>query len=300
MKKILTYAMGALLLLGATACQNDGPLSAGAAKSALKDSPTFGKENYAYTFQTGFYEVTENQLDNLAKLKAAGVVDFTVETVTEYVQKSTYNWWTGYSYYTVEEQHTFATVSLTEAGLKYEVPEPNGVPKYLRKYFDKMKDYEEIVPDYMSAVYGNAAQPVAVDEEEVVVEEVAPEPYDSTEVAVAEEVVEEVVEPEPAPAPKKEEKADKNAAYHAMLDRVNTEDHYMLLGRFKLEKVLLVECTEEMLKNGKGSCTFVYTFVDKTPFGFVFGAPDLDAYKLGSATFKLYANEGWMVDDIDL
>lgn len=273
----------------ATSCSDDGPLTASAAKSALKDTELFAKNTYVTAFNTGYYEVSESVIEDLEKLQSAGVITYTTDKVTEYRSIRRGNYWYGYYYDEVEEPHTFAQVTLTEAGLKHEVDEPEWAPKYLAKYIKAMKDFEEVVPDYMDAT---PVEEVVVAEEEVV-EAPAEEAYveEATDYVEEEETpaVEEVAKPAPV---------NKNQAYENAVAKVNTVTHYMLMGQVKLEKVVMVSCTEDMFKEGKGTCSFVYTVEDKTPFGFVYGHLREGGYEFGNATFKYYNDLGWVVTDI--
>lgn len=270
MKKTLFIALCAALAFVATSCSSDGPLSASSAKDALKDTELFAKNTYVTAFPTGYYEASEETIETLDKLKSAGMITYTADKVTEYRRVSHYNYYYGYYYDEVEETHTFVQVALTEQGLKHEVEQPEWAPKYLAKYVKAMKDFEEVLPEYMDAT------------EEVVVEEAVVEEYAEP----AEEVAED------------DEPANKNKAYESALAKVNTETHYMLMGQVKLEKVILVSCTADMFKEGRGSCSFIYTVEDKTPFGFVYGNLREGGYESGSATFKYYNDLGWVVDNI--
>lgn len=278
MKKSLFFAMCAAAAFIATSCSGDGPLSASSAKSALKDTEMFAKNTYVTAFKTGYYEVSESAIDDLNKLTDAGMITYTADRVIEYRSYRRGNSWYGYYTETVEEPHTFVQVALTEAGQKHEIEKPDWAPDYLEKYVKAMKDYEEVLPEFMGA-YDDAA----VAEEVVVVEEAY---YDEPEETDADG--DSAAKPE-----------NKNKNWEDAKAKVSTDTHYMLMGQIKLEKVLLVSCTEEMFKNGEGSCSFIYTVKDKTPFGFVYGHLREGAYEFGNASFKYYNDLGWVVSKID-
>lgn len=291
MKTILNIFAAAALVLGLSACSGSNePLSASSAKKALKKEAIFAKDSQVYEFATGFQEVSLDYLQKLAKLKAAGMITYTTEKAIETVKKRE---WGGYytGYYTTTEQvpHYFANVSLTEEGLKYVVEKPTTMREDDAKDVKFNEDYEELIPDYMSAVdnamsVAEENQGEATDSVEVVEEEVA----------VEEEVVE-APQSEPAkPAP------DVNAAYNSMMARINVQNVFVRAGRFELVKVKNVFCTEDMFKAGEGTCAALYKFVDKTPFGYVFDAPAADyVHEKKGIKFRLYQDRGWVVVDAD-
>lgn len=297
MKKIIPAIALGVVMLALPSCSGDGkPLSASSAKSALKKEAIFAKDSQVKTFETGFQEVSEEYLNSLAQLKAAGVIDFTVETATEIRQNRSYSYWSGYTYTPYEVTHYFADVQLSEAGKKFIIEEPTTVRSDLKDLLKANKDYEEKVPDFMNASYSgisgrSATSPdegaIAVEAEEVFVEDSA----------VVEAVVEEVAQPE---QPKKSaSKNNPNEKFESMLAKVNTESVNVLLGRFELVKIKDVLCTEDMFKAGKGSCTVYVKFIDKTPFGFVLGAPSEGYLQATQIKFIHYQDTGWVVEDMD-
>lgn len=302
MKKILYAACTALLLVGATSCCGDSPLTASSAKKALKKEAMFSKNNAVVHFDAGFQEVTSSELDNLAMLKAAGVIDYTTEVVTEYTTSRQWvgGWYYG-SYQTVENktEHTFANVTLTEAGKKYVIEEDDVVSQRAdqMKDFKANKDWEEEIPDYLNATHSSAP----AQEEEAVVEEVVEAVAVDSAVTVdefIEEVAEEVT-PEPEPEPVKA--SNKNAAYEAALAKVNVETVIVRIGTIELVKVKEVLCTDDMFEAGRGTCSFIYKVAEVTPFGYVFGGnTNKGLLQLGKAEFVLYNDLGWTVSDIDL
>lgn len=286
MKKVILSLAAALMLVGMAACGSDnGPLTESSAKSALKKDAYFAKDSQVAPFKVGFQEVEESYLDKLARLKAAGVIDYTSESVVETVTRRVWGgYWSGYSTVTREITHTFADVQLTEAGKKLVVENPTKNRADIVADFKANENYVEIMPEYMSALYGDQAV------EEVAVEEVTE--VDSVAVVdtvAVPEVVEEVLMEAPV-------NNGPNAAYEVLLARVNAEDVNVLLGRYEIVKVKEVRCTDDMLKNGKASCTVLYKFVDKTPFGYVFDGPKANYILSAKVDFILYQDMGWVVD----
>lgn len=300
MKKLFLSLAVVSVLFALASCSGDGkPLTASSAKDALKKDAVFAKDSQVASFEVGFQEVSEDQLQNLAKLKAAGVIDYSAESVKETRYESYGSYWTGYYKRPYEVTHIFADVKLTPEGEKLVVENPTELRADQIKDFAANKDYEEKVPDYMSASdysFSDSPAPEPVEEDPVeAVEEVVEVEVDS--VVEVEEAVE--VAPEPKkPEPKKEK--DPNAAYQAMLDRVNTTTVKVLIGRFEIVKVKEVLCTEDMFKEGRGSCTVLYKFVDKTPFGFVFNAPQENYIQSAKVNLIHYQDLGWtLVSDKD-
>ena len=290
MKTIIKCLAAAFIVTGMTACSNsNSPLTASYAKKAIKKEAEFNKHSQVREFMTGFQEVSESELQDLARLKAAGVITYTTEKAVETRSKREWRYFSGYVTTTTKHTHVFANVTLTDAGRKLVVEKP------VRLREDKIKDmadnenYEEPTPDYMEASDNafdtNAVQQVQEADSTVEITE---------EMDVCEEYVE-TASDEAEEAPATQGEADPNAAYNAMLARISTETHNVLLGHYEVVKVKEVLCTDEMFKAGKGSCTLLYKFVDKTPFGYVFGAPSEDYILTARVKFNLYQDLGWTV-----
>lgn len=286
MKKVFAMLLVAAMAACVSSCGDSTVLSKSAAKKAINKEAMFAKDYAVGTFETGYYEVNESALDRLAKLKAAGVVDYSTETVVEKARKRTYDYWRGYTYYTVDVEHTFASVSLTEEGKKLVVENPTTMRSDIAKDFAANENFVEATPPYMDAMAEEPTQEeiTVVEDVSVTADSVA---VDSV-VVMAEEAV--VEEEKPAAGP-----ADPNAAFNAAMARVSSESHNVLLGCYKLEKVKQVRCTEEMAKNGVGSCMALITFADKTPFGFVLGAPKQGYIMSAEVKFEYYNDLGWVV-----
>lgn len=286
MKKYLSIITCAVVALLFASCGDNAVLSEGAAKKALKKEAMFAKDSYVGSFQVGYYEASESQLNRLAQLKAAGMVQYTANTITETVTRSTYNYWSGRQYYTTTQEHVFVQVELTEEGEKYVVANPTTERADIAKDFASNKDYEENIPDYMFAQHGSAPAAALVAEVEVA---------EAVEVDSIEAVVEAVVEEEPEPA---QANNNPNASYEAAKARVHVTDVNVLLGWLSLEKVKEVRCSKDMADQGEGTCVAIVTFKDKTPFGYVLGAPRQDYLESIKVSFVYYNDMGWTVSSI--
>ncbi len=308
MKKLVYLACMLLLLTGVSSCGQDGPLSKSSAKKALEREAMFAKDSHVAQFETGFYEAGPEVMNQLAKLKAAGVIEYSAEGVMEIVKDRkwvpSYSYFYGmryqngghYSYTDREVPHVFVTVSLTEEGKKYVIEKPTEMRKDYAALLKHNEDYKENLPDFMKATDNTysklTGEPVKETEEvEAAVEEAA-EAAESDTVVVAEEV-EEVVAEEPAAEEPAIDPTDKNAKYKSMQARVKSETVKVLLGRYKIVKILDVRCTEDMYKAGEGTCTVVYTFTDVTPFGYVLSDEKPDYYQVHDCSFRLYQDNGW-------
>ncbi|MCX4260883.1 MAG: hypothetical protein OSJ33_06405 [Muribaculaceae bacterium] len=275
MNKFLSMVACAAIICGMTSCGDSEVLSVSSAKKALKKEAFFAKDYATHNFNTGFYEVDETDLDRLAKLQTAGMVTFTTQNVVEKQQKSRYEYYRGYVYYTIDIEHTFASVKLTEAGAKLIVAEPTTMRKDIADDMKDNKDYTATMPDYMNAVYtatSSPSSPATETEEE--------------ETFQSDDSLQTTKDPN-----------DPNAAYNTILARVNITSQAMLLGHFELVKVKEVFCPAEYVKEGKGTCKYIYKFVDKTPFGYVFDAPSEGWLSQSSATLRHYQDLGWVVTD---
>ncbi len=283
-KSSLAVLSGLLLTVSGgmlTSCDSD-TLSARLAKKALCKEAAFRDSSQCVTLSTGYYEVDEAEITQLKQLQNAKMVTCKIETVIEKKRQSRYNWYSGYTYYYEDVEHKFAEVALTKEGLKYKVYQPVTMREDLEELLKANEKTEEEMPDYMTVKESTTTQS----------ESAAPEaevPADSA--AVTEE---EIVETPPAETPSEEK-----SAYDKALEKVNREHHDMLAGRLEVAKVIEVYCPEEMEKNGKGTCKFAYEFVDKTPFGYVLGAPEQHKRRIGKATLTHYEDKGWIVDDIN-
>lgn len=281
---------GALMITTAiTSCDSD-TLNPRLAKNALEKEAMFADSSCVKSFTTGFYEVNPAQLRQLQQLQKAGMIDVTFKSVVEKKKVSNYSYWSGYTTASQDVEHTFATVSLTDAASRYVVSH------VVSHREDQEKDLklrggvaEEPTPDY---ILSNNDLAIGADIEDVVKETAAAE----------EEVVESADTAASAVAAKSdvvEKKEPSSPAdggeYEAMLAKVDTKAYDMLLGKFELVKVKEVFCPENMKENGVGSCSYIYRFVDKTPFGHVFKAPESGKLMTGKASFCRYIDMGWAV-----
>ncbi len=281
-KSSLAVLSGLLLTVSGgmlTSCDSD-TLSARLAKNALCKESSFRDSSQCVTLNTGYYEVDEAEITRLKQLQNAKMVTCKIETVIEKKKQSRYNWYSGYTYYYEDVEHQFAEVTLTKEGLKYKVYQPVTMREDLEELLKANEKPEEETPDYMTVKESTTVQN----------ESSAPEvPADSAA----------VIEEEPVETPPAETPSEEKSAYDKALEKANREYHEMLAGRLEVVKVIEVYCPEEMQKNGKGTCKFVYEFVDKTPFGYVLGAPEQHKRHIGKATLTHYEDKGWIVDDIN-
>lgn len=298
MKKLFGIGLIAAMAFAMISCGSDGPLTASSAKNALSKEAVFTKNSLTQKFNVGFYEVSESQLDVLAKLQAAGVITFTAKNVKEYVntREWTGGWYGSYRYVTKEVPHWFASVDLTDAGKKMVVEDPVVNREDIEKDFKSNKDFNEVVPQYMSETFV-IESPTSTNHSVEKTDE--PTEVDTTEsdtaIVVAEEVID-VVEDVPQTAPQ-----DKNSDYNAALSKVNPIEVNVLLGQIKIVKCKEVLCTNDMFEAGKGECKFIWKVTDKTPFGYVADNFPPEGYlNPGTATFVYYNDMGWTVEKFSM
>jgi hypothetical protein len=279
-----TVACSALLLLALSSCSgNNDVLTESAAEKALKKADFLAKDSQLSKFQTGYYEVSKELLDRLAKLKAANMITLRVDEKTEI--KKTY-------WRTVESlPHYFVAVELTEEGKKFERDEHKYVPEYLEKYIKANKNYEAKLPAYMDSVYvvqyNNSEECNITDEDQEAMEKYLKELDDN-----------------PSATPQANEGKDSSDGYDPHKDylaakaKVQTEDHWMLVFQCKLNDVYEVKCDKEKESADTGSCKFVFELTDVTPFGYTFFTFDKQ-YRFGNASFVRYEDLGWRIRDVN-
>lgn len=284
-KSISRIAMiaGAIMITTAvTSCGSD-TLNPRQAKSALEKEAMFSDSSCVKSFNTGFYEVNPAQLNQLKQLRDAGMIDLTTSSVIEKKKVNVYSYWSGYTSELQNVEHTFANVTLTDAARKYEV---SHVVRFRDDIEKDLKLREGIIseptPDY---ILSNNDLNTGAGIEEIVAETADAE----EEVAAATDSVSEASQPAAKPQVTVSD-------YENALSKVSAETHEMLLGKYELVKVTEVFCPENMKENGVGSCSYIYRFIDKTPFGHVFDAPETGKLSQGHATFRRYVDMGWIVE----
>lgn len=280
--------VGTLLMATAiTSCDND-TLTPRLAKKALEKEAMFADSSCVKSFNTGFYEVNPSELAKLKQLHDAGMIELATNAVVEKKEVSNYNYWSGYTTASQNVEHIFATVSLTEAAKKYEVHH------VVKQRDDNEKDLElakghtvEPTPEYMMS---NNDLDTGDDIEEIVksTAEAEEKIADNTVTNTGAKTGQPAATPSSTPL----------SSYESALAKSAIKTHDMLLGNFELVKVKEVFCPEDMKENGIGSCSYIYRFVNKTPFGHVFGAPEANKLTTGHATFRNYVDMGWLVDVI--
>lgn len=261
------------LLCGAsvmTSCDSD-TLSSRLAENALEEHPLFVDSSQVVTFQTGYYEVTNET--ELKQLEKAGMITCKFENVIEK------KWHRGYfrSPGVVKEiPHTFASVELTPAGKKLEVTLRHDNRSYILKALKVNKPEEKKqLPDYMNIGGTNES------EVEVLDNVMDGDAYDEA----------------PEEAEEYESEQDK---YRTSLSKINVVSHEMLVCKTNIIDAFDVFCPEEYVKNGKGTCKFIYEFVDPTPFGHVLTSRTFNKPQMGVATFEHTTDNGWVVSHTEL
>lgn len=289
MKKVLIFFAVAIAAIGISCC-DDSVLSTSSAKKALKKEAIFAKDYATALFKTGYYEVDATELTALNQLVAAGMITLSTDTIVEKAEKRSYDYWTGYRYYTIDVEHIFVNVVLSDKGKALIIEEPTTMRKDIINDLKPNNNYVEYVPDYMN-----------LDEQSENVEEVVIEAIDTNDsindtLTVVEDAT--VANNTSSNQATQKDVVNPNAEYNQAINKVSFEEHNMLLGRYSLEKVKEIRCSEEMAKNGIGECKAIITFCDKTPFGYILGAPNEGYLQTISASFVYYQDLGWTVTKI--
>lgn len=284
MKKCLTFVPLALLAL-LTSCDNTA-LTAGEAEDAVKMDVSWDNPQVLKTFKVGYFEVSEDRIIELRQLQAAGMITLKVEkAVEEKVYRGWYNSSTNYI------DHYYAEVALTKEGQKYVFE--GEIKKGRKDIIKDMKDNEkeDVTPDYMlnlpalkvTTLLPNPSSAAAQDETLEALK-VAAQAQD-----VVEDIEKAVIDSTSA--------APDLSAYERAKAKVNATTVQIILGEIEFVKAKEIYCPEEWQKLGKASCKIITAFTDKTPFGYVYGAPAEGHRNIESIELKRYEDLGWVVED---
>ena len=139
MKKLLVMLPIAIAML--TSC-DETILTASLAKDAVKKDAYWETPYVTKTFNTGYYEISLDELVKFQQLQTAGVIDLVVEKAIEKRE----NYWRGTEYI----DHYFVDVKLTSKGSKYILDEE--IKKGRKDLLDELDDNNETedMPSYMT------------------------------------------------------------------------------------------------------------------------------------------------------
>lgn len=277
-----------------TSCDSD-QLSKRLAKNAFEESSLM-RNSYVCSLRTGYFEVTgKEEIKRLKQLQAAKMITCKFEKITEQRTTRQYSWY-GSSYSTRDVEHIFAQVDFTEEGKKYVVESLSGLRKDEvedMKINDEELQKDEEVPAYMNVsdeIDEPANASAAKSNDEAATDTAA---ADS---AYADGVMDDdgfVDSPDDA-----QNAAASKSAYPLAIEKINTETQYVKLCQFKLYKVKEVFCSEEMRKNGTGSCLCIIEVSDKNPFAWAFGLEYKEGERIAfKVNLKHYEDMGWVATD---
>lgn len=128
------------MLAGCSGFGGDRVLSAHSARKALKKEPMFAPGFAVAPFPTGTYAVDSCDVATLDMLAAAGVVEYSVDTVAA-----------------ADSVALMATVRLTESGLEYDVPVPAVMHRDDEEDLEANIGYEEPRPPYIMGALADTA-----------------------------------------------------------------------------------------------------------------------------------------------
>ncbi len=214
------------------------------------------------TLELGYYELnSEAARFTLRKLAAAGVINYNKQTIIEF-KKSYWRSW--------EEKHVFVTVSLTEEGKKYVIPEEK-----LEKIKKEKEEHKAKLND--TKVVDTSVFPEAkVSEEEV--SSVSSNDNSSTSAKDNN---------------KKSEPAEKSD-YEKALEKVNVKTVTVETYKMELEKVQNIKCTPAMLEEGTAKAEVILECTKSTPFGRILSHVYEGEREIEKCSFELFT-DGWKV-----
>lgn len=268
MRKASRILMGSLVgICGVmlASCGSDS-LSKGSAEGALEDQLVmFQDSSQVVRLNTGYYELDDADARfQLKKLAAAGVIDYKVDLIVE----------TRTGWYAGQYEHYFVTVNLTEEGKKYVVSKPvtEIVDKDMEvKESDESYPEDNVAPGDDLSNTGSAAQ-------------------SNLETPADGDVM------DPDTYPTATATADMSE-YEAAQAKQHIDMCTFLSHKNKIVKIQRIFCPEEMMKNGKASCEYIYEYSDVTPFGRILNGVKEGSRQKESATFVRYEDLGWTLQD---
>lgn len=281
MKKLLVMLPIAIAML--TSCDNT-VLTASLAKDAVKKDAYWDTPYVTKTFTTGYYEVSFDELYKFQQLQTAGVIDLVVEKAIE--KRESY--WRGAEYY----DHYFVDVKLTSKGSKYILDEE--IKKGREDLLNELEGNDDIeeMPSYITEYKAVDIKLLLPDPTEK-----KNEPADTGKVSTTTDytATDNYYNSSSNRSGSTGTKAE--TAYEKARKKVYCDEVTVITGEMELVKAKEVYCPEEYQKYGKGECKVIIEFTDKTPFGYVLGAP-IEGYKIvKNVNFKRYEDLGWVISE---
>lgn len=280
MKKLLVMLPVAIAML--TSC-DETVLTASLAKDAVKKDAYWETPYVTTTFNTGYYEITLDELVKFQQLQTAGVIDLVVEKAIE--KRESY--WRGTEYI----DHYFVDVKLTSKGSKYILDEE--IKKGRKDLLDELDENNEAedMPSYMTEFENVDIKLLLPDPTEKKNEPAENREVSSTTDNTATNNYYSSSSNNSSTGTKAE------TAYEKARSKVYYDEVTVITGEMELVKAKEVYCPEEYQKYGKGECKIIIEFTDKTPFGYTLGAP-IEGYKIiKNVNFKRYEDLGWVISE---
>ena len=256
-------------------------LTASLAKDAVKKDAYWETPYVTKTFNTGYYEISLDELVKFQQLQTAGVIDLVVEKAIEKRE----NYWRGTEYI----DHYFVDVKLTSKGSKYILDEE--IKTGRKDLLDELDDNNETedMPSYMTEFENVDIKILLPDPTEKRNETAENREVYSTTNNTATDNYHSSSSNNSSTGTKVEtayEKARKKVYYNKVT---------VITGEMELVKAKEVYCPEEYQKHGKGECKIIIEFTDKTPFGYILGAPIEGHKTIENVNFKRYEDLGWVI-----
>lgn len=274
------FRLWSVLLVGSgmfalTSCGN-GELTKGKAEDALEEGLLMFQDNSQYeNIPVGYFQLdNESARASLKQLADVGLITYKVDKVIEKKRISNYSWYSGTSYSYRDVDHYFVTLALTPEGQKFVIDEP--VTELIDEdMVNKKAEQEEVSPQSVLA----AADSVRI----------------ADSIAAVEAAAAEMAEENPPLNQVKPDAPKEKSAYELAVDKVNMTSVCVRTHKNKIVKVKNVFCPEDMLKEGKATCEYIYEYSKVTPFGRILDKlVEGDRHK-GTASFVHYIDRGWCV-----
>lgn len=245
------------------------------------------------TIDTGYYEENDEEVRfHLRQLAAAGMITYNAQCITEKSQQrvSSYDWWSGVSYRTVNrtKEHVFVSVSLTKEGEKYlvEKPEPHKKKYDFKVLADLFAEYPESSVD-PNEVFVSNEQPKA--------EETDADEYDDDPGCMMEEdECTGIDEGFFADDVKTEEQMSEYEKCQAKEQRGKV---YLKAGKASFNKCALISVDPT---EGTATCQVQIKLTDVTPFGRVLAGFREKACLYANPEFEYYQDKGWRLVECEI
>jgi hypothetical protein len=259
------------------------------AEEAVKKDVYWDNPYLTTSFTIGYYEIDFYEIEELKQLYTAGVIDLSIDKAV--VEHKNY-YWGDVSY----RDHYFVDVKLTNKGKKYVFEDE--IKKGRKDILEEL-GYDEPIektPGYMTDVKDVAINTLLPDPSKKQKEEKREEKHDSHSNDYSTTTYDNTSYNYNSSSSSKAYEEPTPTAYEVARDKVHRENVTVITGEMRIVKAKEVYCPEDYYKRGAGTCKIITEFTNKTPFGYVLGAPTEGVRKIETYQFKRYEDLGWVVE----